>query len=928
MSEAYRVLAFDKTGTTRRTLPTSRVGSCDFTVDGAGFYGDGSLSLHAEPSDNLLVSLVKTDRIEIYAGDTLRYRGYIDDIRRADGEPGQMTLTLYGRAKDLDNKLLYGARSYGYPVDVSAVFADIAREVTAIYPDLTVSASVVGATLQNLDVNHKTAREAINALMGYCRSRAVWGVDVDPATGGDRLFLRPVSDPASALPDHAVLLPSRTTGEHSTQAPLADVANVVTIEGGDPLYPQLLPNPSFEYLQQVGAGGAGNLVTNGGFEFGSGGGSADGWVLSTGALRAENGQTLGTPNAYVGKCALELDHQGEKATQTRTVSVVPGDTYAFGCYLRPEPTTNTGVSQQVTLRLTWLDGGGAAIGAVVPSVFDCPTGNYWEIRQAFVTAPSGGGGSSTAAGVKIEAEKTSTGGGDGYAVMIDEVFLQSATVLQPQGWQAVAFGSANVTNFYTGAFSFGAKHGRNAVLVQFSGQDLDNNDIHFRYSLARREQHQEWKSLGDPGYTFAVYGGQTIRLSAWMYFISGPTLPHFKFEFVWYRADNSSIRNDRANVSPASTRDAWQYLYAEQAAPGDAVRCECWITIRGDASQQNMVIDCISTRVADDPYASEFLDAGRLCLTYSVVDLLTAYDVPIGVSNSIATYGRREKVVSVPELRTVADARVWMREYLLASALPVPAPSVTVYDGRSYVPGERVLLTGADAAAYGGGPYPLARVSSGVDEGAVLTQRLELLRNLATEQEIYAAYVDKKAKRGNVALQGASAGSGVAPVGGTGGGTGPQGPQGVPGPTGATGATGASGTSGTRAAFRMILFQGVSAGAAPAYDIFPPAEDGTTSVWYVPVRLRLRCETPPTAALTVTMDFYSGTGAYTVTGGLGNKSVAAGSREPSGTSPPLFLTVFPKTGDKCRATLATSGSAAGVTAIQEFTVSATDPGGA
>ncbi len=154
---------------------------------------------------------------------------------------------------------------------------------------------------------------------------------------------------------------------------------------------------------------------------------------------------------------------------------------------------------------------------------------------------------------------------------------------------------------------------------------------------------------------------------------------------------------------------------------------------------------------------------------------------------------------------------------------------------------------------------------------------------------------------------------------------GPQGPTGATGATGPQGPPGTAGTSGTRAAFRMLLFQGVSAGAAPAYDIFPPAEDGVTSVWYVPTRLRIRCETPPTSTLTVTTDFYSGTGAYTVTGGLTTKSVAAGSREPSGTSTILTPTVFPKTGDKCRATLATSGSATWLTAVQEFTVSSTDP---
>ena len=141
--------------------------------------------------------------------------------------------------------------------------------------------------------------------------------------------------------------------------------------------------------------------------------------------------------------------------------------------------------------------------------------------------------------------------------------------------------------------------------------------------------------------------------------------------------------------------------------------------------------------------------------------------------------------------------------------------------------------------------------------------------------------------------------------------------------------SGGGGTSTPRTAFRMILLQGASGAGATGgqgQDVFPFADDGSTVLYYTAAKMRVRCETAPTSAsFSVTVEWSTGAGGFSGTN-IGTRTVSTGNREPTTVGTFLSPTYYPQSGDKCRANVSTFGGAAGVSVIQEFTVTTTNPG--
>jgi len=139
---------------------------------------------------------------------------------------------------------------------------------------------------------------------------------------------------------------------------------------------------------------------------------------------------------------------------------------------------------------------------------------------------------------------------------------------------------------------------------------------------------------------------------------------------------------------------------------------------------------------------------------------------------------------------------------------------------------------------------------------------------------------------------------------------------------------GGGGTATPRAAFRMVLLQGASGTGATGgqgQDVFPYADDGATVLYYTPSTLRVRCETPPSSAsFSVTSQWSTGVGAFSANN-IRNRTVTAGNREPT-TGGTISAMIYPQSGDKCLAYINNWGGAAGVSIVQEFTVTTTNPG--
>ena len=140
---------------------------------------------------------------------------------------------------------------------------------------------------------------------------------------------------------------------------------------------------------------------------------------------------------------------------------------------------------------------------------------------------------------------------------------------------------------------------------------------------------------------------------------------------------------------------------------------------------------------------------------------------------------------------------------------------------------------------------------------------------------------------------------------------------------------GGGGTATPRAAFRMVLLQGASGTGATGgqgQDVFPYADDGATVLYYTPSTLRVRCETPPSSAsFSVTSQWSTGVGAFSANN-IRNRTVTAGNREPTTGGTISAMIYYPQSGDKCLAYINNWGGAAGVSIVQEFTVTTTNPG--
>jgi hypothetical protein len=761
----------------RKVLPSRLVGISSFTLDQSGNYTDATVQLHAEAGD-----LVATgDRLEIWHLGVRRYRGYVSEIRRSEGEPAAIEVTCYGRVLDLTTHVLQAGYVYGSKTDLSRIFAEIATEFRARYPDIVIDTETIGIEIDSLDTQRKSVRDALDSLVAFARSRAVWGFDVDDL-GRDRLFLRNISGPDTA--DHVIPLPGAASGERETLNSVADVVNSVIVEGGTPEFPQLLPNPSFEEVWRATSNGAGSLIKNGGFQeiaplsgqFGIG---PAGWSVP-------NANTLcGVQDGiapFAGSAQVKLDRTGDVISQTRlhTVSdpvVIREDRpHTVSFWLYPQKEISIPSPPKITVSLQWKTASGTNIGAAVSKQFQTHTGQEW--RQYDFTVQSPTGPLSNVAGFTLSITDTSDGSFGTYreegGVLLDEVVLQDAATYYPAGWQAIAFGQAKVDQFLCQPFSFGAFHGRNAVALQYRALDADGDDVFFRYSPAIRLQDTQW-DRDTPDYTFQVVGNQRIHFSAREWLATGDSITYQEFTFGWYKADGSHIQTDRHSLSPDSAkRDRWQYMFVEETAPVEAAKCECYITLRGDGSGSlsncTLIIDAISARNAEDPDVREFLDTGNLVLQFDAGAEIEASE-SAAAYGSESVYGRREKAVSVSDLTSISDARQWAREYLLVNAVAVKTPTVSLYDyPREVRCGERVRLVGPDGARYADSNLPVARVQGEVGDDGIFIYTLELVRPIPTEEELYAQFVDDKLRQKGP-TSGAASGGGV-PRGSSSSGTG------------------------------------------------------------------------------------------------------------------------------------------------------------
>jgi hypothetical protein len=691
------VEVFDGDTTTRRTLPSGRVLKASWSDERYGGWKDFSLDLGALPSD--LPDIAAGDRVEFYWRGVRCYRGSVHTTSRTEEEPPTLQVSGSGIVLLAGKPVCQGSYLYPAAVDLARAFADIAADAVApVLPSLRIDARDTGATTQLVEADRKTfADVAQDIAQNQGANLVVWGCDVDGA-GNDRLFVKPFSTSR----DHLYPVPGRNVSAAKGDEATADLVNRLTIMGGNPRYPNLIYNSSFE-RPRFGGEGTGNLVEKAGFE-------ESGTWSGTGSRKQSGGRTgEGTP--FAGEWMYETDISGEYVQQTQNppaTAIVVGRDYTFSFRAKCEQVSFAVVGQAT---LTWLDTGGSTISTETVALPD-PTGvadprltAAWQEWTITSRAPVG------ATGFRVRGEVTS-GGGIRKGILWDEVQVYDSGAVYQSSWEMVApgTGTVDVVNWALRPQG-GAQDGAHCLFVDVSAADSDAGEVRLQPVSQKR-----WDALG----------GNSYDLSVWLKSPPGITA-NGKLQLVCkeYKSDGSLVATTTHAIAAGSGWSSWTQHSVQVDCNQQTTQVCAWLAFRGNTA---VYVDAFCFR--DAAAGGDYLRDGQYVVQIDTDDAALT-GLSAAAAASVATYGYRDDVARVDSVTTLADARSYAEAFFNAHAAPFPAPTVEVLAPspvRMPRPGDLVTLGGDDGAVLMGGEetLPITRVRWTWD--GVLKASIELKR--------------------------------------------------------------------------------------------------------------------------------------------------------------------------------------------------------
>ena len=409
-----------------------------------------------------------------------------------------------------NGSVMAGDLASGLPVDAGVLFGKLGSVVQGRYTDLALAPDLVGVNIAKVKTRLSTARDAADSILNSCVAVAVWGFDVEPGTNRDRLYLRKIN---YAQPTYSLTVPGANTGKRQTVQATGDVVNVLTVEGGAPDYPQLLPNGSFEDLIFAGGGAGLNCINDGGFENAgqkSVGGLLSQFLVTPWTFSGDNGQSASVKNnkgTHSGAWALEMDTFNEAATAAVNVmaipAIVPGDTYEFGAWMRPENVDQSN-PPQVRMSLWWRvpNGSGGYADTLAGTQTVTVVQQQWNLFYQTYVAPVGATG--------YHCEFRVVGGNlssNSRGVLIDDTYLSDISGLRAAYWKLIPTGG----NVWAQNWQAGnAFDGFNCLYMNVGANDVDGQDVNLKI---------------DPAYLFNVVGGSTVRFALRVKAVAGRSLP-------------------------------------------------------------------------------------------------------------------------------------------------------------------------------------------------------------------------------------------------------------------------------------------------------------------------------------------------------------------------------------------------------------------
>jgi len=725
-----QIKAFSAAGA-RKRLPSRSITDFQASEIRYGGFADFTLTLAAGPHD--LPALVATDRVELWVGGILRYRGEVTGRDRSPDEPPKLTLTGYGRMLRVGSHIAHQRYAYPTPYDAATALRDVVRDWVAPFETRPLSVRTVplGFTLNSLDCYIKLTKDAFDEAIKLTGNQAIWGVDVltDP---GDAEYLtdRFYVEPLSTGTDWVIPTPSKRTGNTQAQEQTDKVVNTLFIVGGTPRYPNLLYNGGFERPIFAGTGGIGNLLNSDSFE------DRNHWNVFGGADFKSTGLSEGA--AYDGGNMVQADSVGEGFSQTRdnNAQIVPGHDYEFGGHFRRQAGSTACTGEIV---ITWRDAGGNQVSQdVMAPSYLAPSDATWRYYYQTARCPAGATGFDFRFQVVTIADG-STNQGRGF--VCDSMRFFDASIIRQDHWQIDTFGSAQVTaqnwsypDFYDDGNGYNI--GGRSVYIAQTSQNQDGQDIHLSQGANRMDV------TGNQGVKFQVFAKLPPGVA---------NNSRFLLEMHTYRSDGSECGNPNKQVIAAGAMapGGWYLWNAGFNCASDAVKLECYVTFRGSGG---LIFDglCVRDTAAYDPArpGDFYIPDGPLQAKFRAATELAGDPAHAAEAASEATYGVKSEIVTEDALTTLTDARAYAVAYFRANALPPLTPSVERQDDPSrYRCGQTVKLAGATGPLVGSKAAPIVKIThryNGLysvllelereqpDQGAVI---LEQMRKLLGKQD-------------------------------------------------------------------------------------------------------------------------------------------------------------------------------------------------
>lgn len=726
-SESPRVTAIlSSADGARKTLPGRHVQKCSFSDERYGGWTKGEVTLTITEDELTAYGLTLShgDRIEFWfdgiegGAATRYYRGFVNSIRRVEGDPYTITLGAHGLSLRAGQCVVESAYLYPSAVDIARAFTQIANEVVVpiLKPEFTtflVTGEDCGATVQAVESTNKPFGEIVNDLVqNQGANLALWGYDVS-SDGDDRLYISPFDTTLS----YSIAVPGVNVTGAQTESSSADIVNDITLLAGNPRYPNPIYNSSFE-RPRFGGEGTGNQIPNGGFE------ATSDWS-GTGSYKSNTSDT-GEGSAFAGTRMYETDDTGEYVQQTinpPATAIVVGDDYVLSWRAKCED-ESAAVTGLVTL--TWLTSGGTTISTQTltlsspTSADDIKLSSSWQQFQIAGRAPA------TAAGIKVRAEVSADGGFE-EGILWDEFEFYSTSVVYQDGWELAGdgTGTVNAVNWQF-ADAGGVADGNACVFVDISASDSDANEMRLQPS-----GQQKIAIDGGGAYTIAVSLRSPIGVTA-----------NGKMQLVVreFKSNGQEVGSPtRYNIAAGSGWTTWTRYSTTRTAAQTSTHFLVYLAFRGNSQ---VLVDAFSCR--DSTAGATYIRDGSLTFRYDTDDAALT-GLSSAAADSITTYGRRPGVERVDSITTAEDAEAFVTAFFNARAVAFPNPAIEVVNPPyQFRPGQLVKLTGADGVAMMGGEtsLPIVRVNWSWD--GLLKASLEL----KSEQPDQVALLLKKIKQG------------------------------------------------------------------------------------------------------------------------------------------------------------------------------------